>query len=136
VKFWSLIYFVLICNDLELASKCTAPVEDNASLDTLTSGQLLSENVVHQVAVLDSEALDRNPNPVLYITSKITSQSKCRISTFLSTDLQVQCAMEISNFPFLDSVKLVIFGSSTEGKALLLERESPEAWKQSSVAEL
>jgi len=45
--------------------------------------------------------------------------------------------METSNFPFLNSVKLVIFGTLTEdGKVLLLEKESLKSWKQSSLAEL
>jgi len=106
-------------------------------LDSMGSDQELSERVVHQVAVPVGEALDRNPNLVFYLTGKVVSQSKCRFSTSFSSDLQLQCAAEMSNFPFLNSVKLVIFGSSTEeGRVLLLKKESPEIWKQSSLAEM
>jgi len=55
----------------------------------------------------------------------------------LTSDLRLEYATERPDFPLLDSIKLVIFGSDDEeGKALLLERESPDTWKQSSVAVL
>jgi len=55
----------------------------------------------------------------------------------LTSDLQLEYATEKSDFPLINSVKLVILGSrNEEGEPVLLERESPETWKQSSLVEL
>jgi len=129
-------YLILIGNYIELVPGCSVPVERNTILDSVASDQELSERQVHQEAALDGEAVDEDTNLEMYITGKVISQSRCCILITLTPDLRLEFATEWSNFPLLSSVKLVIFGSNNEGKALLLERVSPEAWKQSSMAKL
>jgi len=106
-------------------------------LDSVPSDQELSKSEVLQEAVLDREALDEDTNLKLYITGKVISQSQCYTLITSTSDLRLEYATDRSEFPLPNTVTLVIFGTSyEEGKALLLERKSPETWKQSSVAEL
>jgi len=130
-------YHILIWNYIELAHGCSGPVETNAMLDSVVSDQELSKRSGHQEAALDGEAPDEDTNLELYLTGKIISQLWYCILIMLTSDLRLEYATERPDFPLLDSIKLVIFGSDDEeGKALLLERESPDTWKQSSVAVL
>ena len=106
-------------------------------LDSVVSDQELSKRSGRQEAALDGEAPDEDTNLELYLTGKIISQLWSCILIMLTSDLRLEYATERPDFPLLDSIKLVIFGSDDEeGKALLLERESPDTWKQSSVAVL
>ena len=50
--------------------------------------------------------------------------------------LQLQYATKGSNFPSLDSVKLVFFEHTAEEKRLSPDKDSPETWGQTSSTEL
>jgi len=114
---------------------CTVTVEDSAMLDDMASHQE-PRTVVLQAATPD-EPPNENTNIELYIRGKVVGQSKCHFLITLTSDLRLECAKETSDFPLLNSVKVIIFGSNhKEGRALLLEKESATTWSQSSPAEL
>jgi len=129
-------YLIPIRNYLELAPKCIVPIEDNqAMVDSTTSDKELSKD---QAEGLGGEILYRNPHLTFCITGKLViGQWKGHNSKVHIVRSPTSVCNRKLQFPYLDSVKLVIFGSATEdGKVLLLEKESSETWKQSSLAEL
>jgi len=64
-------YLIPICNYLELAPKCIAPIKDNqAMVDSIGSDGNLSE---HQAEGPGGEILYRNPHLTFYITGKLVS---------------------------------------------------------------
>jgi len=53
------------------------------------------------------------------------------------SDLELQWETDASDFSYISSIRLVIFGpAAEEGKILLLEKDSPGTWKQTWPVEL
>jgi len=71
------------------------------------------------------------------ITGEIESLLEISCSEPSLSDLRVHCTTEEANFLPFNIIKLVIFGlANVNGDVLVLEKESPDAWKQTSVAEM
>jgi len=110
---------------------------DQRALDhSVASNEDLSERPMCQLEGLGGEAADTTANVRFYISGKFIGQTKCPFLQLSCSDLQLQYATKGPDFPSLDSVKLVIFGSAAEGKVLSPDGDSPKTWKQTPPIEL
>jgi len=112
-------------------------VGDQRAPDSLPSDEDLSERAMRQLEGISGEVADKSANLRLCISGKCIGKSKYISYRPLLSDFQLQYATERSEFPSLDSVKLVVFGSTAEaGKVLTSDKASPEVWKQTLPIEV
>ena len=90
----------------------------------------LSERTMCQLEGIGSEVADTTANFRHHKLGKFIGQSKCLVlkTVMPEIELQLQYAAKGSDFPSLDSVKLVIVEHAAEGKRLTPDKDSPEIW--------